>query len=88
MVLFAFERGAEGVAVVGCKEKECRYGPGPDQAKKLAGTIRGLIHTLGLEPERFSTLQYADHEKERLFEDMEAFLKKIATLGKSPFIRS
>jgi coenzyme F420-reducing hydrogenase delta subunit len=85
MVLFAFERGAEGVMVLGCKDKECRYGPGPTQSEKTAGTIRRLMHALGLETERFAVLQYADDDKEKLVEDMEAFIQTIAALGKSPF---
>jgi coenzyme F420-reducing hydrogenase delta subunit len=85
MVLFAFEKGAEGVMVLGCKDKECRYGPGPTQSEKTAGTVIRLLHALGLEPERFVALQYADDDKEKLVEDMEAFIQGIAALGKSPF---
>ncbi len=84
MVLFAFERGAEGVLIMGCKDKECRYGPGPGQVEKMAGPVQGLIHILGLEPERFSTLQYSFDEQNRLFEEMESFAKKIYKLEKSP----
>ena len=84
MILFAFEKGAGGVAVVGCKDKECRYGPGPEHTGKIAGSIRGLMHILGLEPERFSTMKYSFDEKNRFFEEMESFAKKIENLGKSP----
>jgi F420-non-reducing hydrogenase iron-sulfur subunit len=84
MVLLAFERGAEGVFIMGCKDKECRYGPGPGQAKKIAGSVRGLIHILGLEPERFLTQQYSFDEQNRLFDEMESFAEKIHNLEKSP----
>ena len=84
MVLFAFERGAEGVMVIGCKDKECRYGPGPDQADKIAGPILGLMHILGLESERFSTMKYSFNEKNRLFEEIGLFAQKITMLRKSP----
>jgi len=43
------------------------------------------MHALGLETERFAVLQYADDDKEKLVEDMEAFIQTIAALGKSPF---
>ena len=85
MVLFAFERGAEGVMVIGCKEKECRYGPGPAQAEKMATSIRGLVHVVGLEPNRFSTLTFSFNEKNRLFEEMNGFVEKISKLEASPF---
>jgi F420-non-reducing hydrogenase iron-sulfur subunit len=84
MVLLAFERGAEGVLIMGCKDKECRYGPGPGQAKKIAGSVHGLIHILGLEPERFLILHYAFDEQNRLFEEMESFAEKIHKMKKSP----
>jgi len=66
MVLFAFEKGAEGVMVLGCKDKECRYGPGPEQSTKIAEPIKALIHILGLEPERFKSVKYSFNEKNSL----------------------
>jgi coenzyme F420-reducing hydrogenase delta subunit len=87
MLLSAFEKGAEGVMVIGCKDKECRYGPGHEQGIKLLERMRGLMYVVGLEPERFSTMAYASHEKERLFTDMSAFVEKIAQMEKSPLAR-
>ena len=84
MVLFAFERGAEGVLIMGCKDKECRYGAGPEQADKITGRILGLMHILGLESERFSTMKYSFNEEKRLFEELDLFAEKITMLGKSP----
>ncbi len=83
LLLFAFERGAEGVMVIGCGDKDCRYGPGPDQVDKAAERLRGLMHILGLEPERFSAIEFASHEKERLLEELNSFAKKISSLGQS-----
>lgn len=85
IVLSAFEKGAEGVVIIGCKEKECRYGPGPGQTKKISETIRGLMHILGLEPERFSMVAFSYNEKNRLFKEMKSFAKTLSKLGKSPF---
>ncbi len=87
MLLSAFEKGAEGVVVIGCKDKECRYGPGPEQEKKLAERMKALMQVLGLEDERFSTMAYASHEKDRLFAEMNAFAEKIAQIKKSPLAR-
>ncbi len=71
--------------VLGCQDKECRYGPGPAQAEKTAGTIEQLIHTLGLETERFAVFQYGPEDREKFIEDMEAFIQRLDTLRKSPF---
>ena len=87
MLLSAFEKGAEGVVVIGCKDEECRYGPGPEQGRKLAERMKGLMHVLGLEDERFSTMAYASHEEDRLFAEMNAFAEQIAQMEKSPLAR-
>ena len=85
MILFAFEKGAEGVMVLGCKDKECRWGPGPGQTAKIAGPVHGLMHILGLEAERFSTFEYSFDENHRLFGEMNLFAKTVSKLAKSPF---
>lgn len=86
ILLYAFEKGAEGVMLVGCRDKACRYGPGPQQAEKTAERLRALLGVLGLEPERFLIKTYDSHERNRLFEDTEAFVRKIGRLQKSPFV--
>jgi coenzyme F420-reducing hydrogenase delta subunit len=85
MVLFAFEMGAEGVMILECKDGECRYGPGPAQAEKTAGCIRRLMHVVGLESGRFIALNFSFNEKERLFEEMNAFAESVSELGITPF---
>jgi coenzyme F420-reducing hydrogenase delta subunit len=84
IILYAFEKGAEGVMVIGCKDKECRYGPGPQQTEKMAERMAGLMGVLGLEPERFSTRNYAPPDTDRLFADMNSFVSSISQLGRSP----
>lgn len=87
ILLYAFEKGVEGVMVIGCQDKECRYGPGPQQTKKMEARVRGLMGVLGLEPERFSAMNYAPHETDRLFMDMRSFLNSISQLSRSPLAR-
>jgi F420-non-reducing hydrogenase iron-sulfur subunit len=87
ILLCAFEKGVEGVMVIGCKEKECRYGPGPQQMKKMGERMRGLMGVLGLEPERFSAMNYAPRDTDRLFMDMRSFVNSISQLDRSPLAR-
>ena len=87
ILLYAFEKGVEGVIVIGCRDKECRYGPGPQQAKKMEERMRGLMGVLGLEPERFSAMNYTPDDTERLFVDMNSFVNRISQLDKSPLAR-
>jgi len=87
ILLYAFEKGVEGVMVIGCKEKECRYGPGPQHTKKMEEHMRGLMGVLGLEPERFSAMNYASSDTDRLFMDIISFLHSISQLDRSPLAR-
>ena len=87
ILLYAFEKGVEGVMVIGCKDKECRYGPGPQQTKKTEERMRGLMDLLGLEPERFSVLNYAPSDTNRLSVDLISFLNSISHLDRSPLAR-
>ena len=87
MVLYAFERGAEGVMVLGCREGDCRYGPGPNRVERLSKTVHGLMHVLGLEPERFLCVQCSAEDMEALFQEMSSFGERVARLGRSPWCR-
>ena len=84
IILYAFEKGVEGVMVMGCKDKECRYGPGPQQTKNMAARMRGLMGVLGLEPERFTAMNYTPNDTEKLLADVNAFVGRIMQLDRSP----
>ena len=84
MILYAIEKGAAGILLIGCKDRECRYGPGPGQGIKMVEKMKGMMHVFGLEPERIAILHYAFHEVNRFHEDMHAFAEQISTLGRSP----
>jgi coenzyme F420-reducing hydrogenase delta subunit len=88
MILFAFEQGAAGVLVTGCPTNACRYGPGPVQAEKASEIIRGLMHTVGLETERFSVLHSGYDDPDGLKAAMEAFCGQVERLGPTPFVKS
>jgi len=51
-VLKAFERGAQGVAVVACGDGECRYSGGPAPLEGLIGRARALLAGAGLDAGR------------------------------------
>ena len=86
MVLYAFEKGAAGIMVVGCKDKACRYGPGPKQTVKVEEPIRKLMHVLGIEKERLHFARLDHDEGPGLFEEIKLFAEGALKLGQSPFI--
>ncbi len=85
MVLYAFEKGAEGVMVIGCQDKACQYGHGPHQAAKNEESTRGLMDILGLESVRFARATYSFDDREGFLEDIEAFTERVYRLPRSPF---
>ena len=47
ILLKAFEKGADGVFLIGCPEGDCHYQTGPDQIKAVVEETRQLIKLLG-----------------------------------------
>jgi coenzyme F420-reducing hydrogenase delta subunit len=47
-----FERGADGVYVVGCREGDCHYQNGNFRARKRVEQVQRLLETLGIDPGR------------------------------------
>ena len=51
-VLRAFERGFDGVLVIGCHPGQCHYKSGNLQAREQTDRLLGVLRTLGIGPER------------------------------------
>lgn len=47
-ILRCFEQGADGVAVVGCREGDCHYQSGNFRAKKRVEQARDLLERIGV----------------------------------------
>lgn len=82
----AFEKGADGVALVGCEPGTCRYGIGTGVAERNGEDTRGILELLGLRKERLSLGFFAPDAPESLLEFLITFRDKIAELGKSPIL--
>jgi coenzyme F420-reducing hydrogenase delta subunit len=51
-ILRCFERGADGVMVVGCREGDCHYQSGNFRAKKRVERARQILEQIGIGGER------------------------------------
>ena len=51
-MLRAFEKGADGVYVVGCREGDCHYNSGNFRAAKRVAQARQILDTVGIGGER------------------------------------
>ena len=88
LLLKAFEKGADGVLIVGCRIDNCQNGAGPEVAAQEIEHTCKILNLLGLESERLQFKYYLAHESERLSSDLHQLVKQIRGLGKSPISRT
>ena len=88
LLLKAFEKGADGVLIVGCSIDNCQNGAGPEVAAQGIEHTCKILKLLGLESERLQFKYYLAHESKRLSSDLHQLVKQIRGLGKSPISRN
>jgi F420-non-reducing hydrogenase iron-sulfur subunit len=84
----AFETGADGVAVMICKEGECRYLEGNLRAKKRAAAVGELLQETGLSADLLQIIQLDDRGLEQTAKELEKFCGRIAAAGKSAAVKT
>jgi coenzyme F420-reducing hydrogenase delta subunit len=77
----AFETGADGVAIITCKQGECRYLEGDLRARKRAEAVDALLEETGLGKGRIVIIQMKNGGIEQVFREVEDFLAKIKALS-------
>jgi F420-non-reducing hydrogenase iron-sulfur subunit len=79
----AFEKGADGVLILGCPEGDCHYQDGNHEAKKRVYLLRRILESMGIEGERVRIVLSSDPEGYRiaqLVKEMKADLAKLGPL--------
>ncbi|MDY6855554.1 MAG: hydrogenase iron-sulfur subunit [Thermodesulfobacteriota bacterium] len=84
LLLKAFEKGADGVLIIGCRIDNCQNGTGSELAEKNIYNAYEIFDLLGLQKQRLQFKYYLAHESEKLSRDLDGFVKQIEELGKSP----
>ena len=67
-ILRAFEKGADGVYVVGCEEGECHYNSGNFRARKRVEQAQKILDTIGIGGERAQMYNLSSGEGPRFAE--------------------
>lgn len=80
----AFEMGADGVALVGCRSGSCRYGGGTSIASQNIEDTRGIIDLLGLGRGRLRLATFLPEESAGLLEFLQSFVREVKSMGPSP----
>jgi len=80
----AFEMGADGVALVGCKSGTCRYGSGTENAAMNTEDTKDILELLGLGNDRMRFSTFLPDESNSLKRFLEDFCSNVKKLGPSP----
>jgi len=83
-VLRAFERGFDGVLVIGCHPGSCHYKSGNLQARELTDRLSHVLRTLGIGPQRLRMEAASTSEGPRFAEVATEFTETLRRLGPSP----
>ena len=83
-LLRAFEKGADGVYVVGCMEGECRYVSGNIRARKRVEQARKILDSIGVGGERVQMYNLSSSEGPRFAEYAAEMNERILGLGPNP----
>lgn len=78
VVLKAFEKGADGVMLVGCSPEECHYEFGSRRAAELFEEVRTLAGMLGFRREQLEFHQVHPDEGAALVERVQAFVSQLS----------
>ncbi|SHH52569.1 Coenzyme F420-reducing hydrogenase, delta subunit [Desulfofustis glycolicus DSM 9705] len=84
VLLRAFEKGADGVMVIGCLEGDCHYVNGNIRARARVGRVAGILETIGFGPERVRMYNLSAGEGAAFARFTGEFVDQVQTLGPSP----
>ncbi|HTY61473.1 MAG TPA: hydrogenase iron-sulfur subunit [Acidobacteriota bacterium] len=83
-ILEAFEKGADGVLVVGCLEGGCHYVEGNLRAKKRTDRIREVLDEIGLGSGRLKMVNLSDSMASLFVQQIQDIMGTIRVLGPNP----
>ena len=84
MILNAFEKGADGVMVVGCLEGDCHYLSGNLRARARVGRVANILDQAGIGGERVGMFNLSAGEGTKFASYANEMVTKIRDLGPSP----
>ena len=84
LILRAFERGADGVMVVGCLEGDCHYQVGNLRARKRVERVAKLLEAAGVGGDRVRMYNLSAGEGAKFVIYATEMVDHISTLGPSP----
>ena len=86
-ILHAFEKGADGVYVVGCMEGDCHFNNGNFRARKRVEQAQKILDTIGIGGERAQMFNLSSAEGPKFAKIAEEMTERIRKLGPNPIKR-
>lgn len=86
-ILRAFERGMDGVMVIGCEEGNCHFLNGNIQAKRRVQYAKELLDSIGVGGERLEMFNISSSEGAKFVKITTEMTERIRELGPSPVFR-
>jgi coenzyme F420-reducing hydrogenase delta subunit len=83
-ILHAFEKGIDGVMVIGCHIGDCHYVSGNLEAEKKVKIVKRLLEIVGFESDRLALEWVSAAEGLRFSRLIADFVEKIRQLGPNP----
>jgi F420-non-reducing hydrogenase iron-sulfur subunit len=83
-ILEAFEKGVDGVLIVGCLEGGCHYVEGNLRARKRTDRIRAVLDEIGLGNERLQMVNLSDSMASAFVQHIQEIMETIRMLGPNP----
>lgn len=83
-LLRSFEKGADGVYVVGCLEGECRYSKGNFRARKRVEQAQKILEGIGIGGGRVQMYNLSSSEGPKFARFAAEMTERIRTLGPNP----
>jgi len=84
ILLKAFEKGADGVMVIGCLEGDCHYVNGNIRARARVERVYRILEQIDIGPERIRMYNLSAGEGSKFAAFTNEFVEQIARLGPSP----
>jgi F420-non-reducing hydrogenase iron-sulfur subunit len=76
----AFETGADGVAIVSCKQNECLHLEGSLRAQKRAKAVESLLEEIGMGKGRMAVIELEKDNIEKALAEFNDFLDRVRKL--------
>ncbi len=83
-LLHAFEKGADGVYVVGCEEGNCAFEQGNYRARRRVEKAKKILDAVGTGAERVEMFNLSSGEAPRFVEYAVTMTERVAALGPNP----